>query len=193
MTVKDGRLVSSSPIIVYLFIQFSVIFTKESYYFLEFRLWLKENNFSTIKMADENGEDVEDGFEYADGIFLPPEERRGGPAPRYICTSNPKLGLKADREPEARLYCSMKAFIETSKINWSEESVNKIIDEIIKLGPKYVNYVNGPCLIIGYHLYKNSNNLREDMKKYVSTDTKTGIRTEKDIYRYVRFWRKMGI
>jgi hypothetical protein len=93
----------------------------------------------------------------------------------------------------------MISFVESSefpdkneqiKKEWFE-SAGKIIDKINKLGPKYVNYINGPCIIIGYYL-NGSNNLREDMKKYMSTNKKTGIRTEKDIYRYVRLWRKIG-
>ena len=86
-------------------------------------------------------EDEHDEFEYADGIYLPPEERRGGPSDEYTCVSDPKLGLKADTEPEARLYCSMKAFIERQQISvdlksrWFNDA-KTIIREIIKLGPK---------------------------------------------------------
>jgi len=147
-------------------------------------------------MADEEvGEDEDYGLVGIDGTYLKPEERRGGPAERYTCKTDPQRNLIADMEPEAKLYCSIKKFINESK-NFTDkekedstETANLIVDKIIKLGPKYVNSVNGPCLIIGYKL-QNSNNLRKEMKKYVSANEN---RAEKDIYRYVRFCRKRGI
>ena len=145
---------------------------------------------------EEEGQYQEEEFDERDETFLPPEQRRYGFEPKYACRSD--VDRRIDLSPEARLYCSMLAFIESPDFPYKTEqikkewflSAEKIVDVVKKLSPKYINYVNGPCLIIAYHLI-DSDNLDEEMEKYVLK--KSGIRTEKDIYRYVRFCRiKMG-
>lgn len=129
-----------------------------------------------------------------DGIFLAPNERRYSLyEPKYQCRSQPQYGLQADTSPDARLYCLMIAFIESRKFNTDEQKTwygmaNSIIDMI--KGTRYIKYLNGPCLLISLYL-QNSKNLKQDMKKFLVTKKTEGIRSERDIYRYIRFWRKM--
>ena len=167
---------------------------------------------------EEEGKYQDEQFDDRDGIYLPREERRYEESEgtfKYRCKSDGDL--KADTGPEVNLYCSMIAFIKSSEFPHRIEEqkwfgyAGEIVDIIVKLGPKYVNYINGPCLIIAYVLVskagmlnlneqKNDGSnevpyngnlhkvLSEEMGKYLLHDKKTGIRTEKDIYRYVRFW-----
>jgi hypothetical protein len=153
-------------------------------------------NFSFLKKMDEADiegfqEEEEQGL---DDVFLNPNERRYALyEPKYQCKSDERYGLQADTSPDARLYCLMVAFIETRKFNSDEQKTwygmaNTIIDMI--KGTRYVKYVNGPCLLISLYL-RDSKNLKQDMKKFLITKKSEGVRSERDIYRYIRFWEKM--
>jgi hypothetical protein len=144
-------------------------------------------------MEDDDGfQEQEDELQGGYEGFLPQDQQRfSWFEPKYVCKSDKNKNIKADTTPEARLYCSMIGFIlSPHKPQWTESklkgwcnSVSQIVDIIKKLGPKYLDNVNGPCLLIGYYL-KDSNDIANDMQEYV-----TEGRGEKDIYRYVRFWR----